>query len=65
MREQQEQRYSQGVLGVSRSDIADLAYADIAKARNDTAGRAEEGYRRLRRGSAGLRQEVSGFFTIE
>lgn len=59
MREQQEQRYSQSILGISGSNPADLAYADIAKAHNDIAGRAQEGHRRFRRGSASIRQEVS------
>jgi len=40
VREQQKQRHSQSVLGISSSNSANLAYADIAKAHNNIAGRA-------------------------
>lgn len=59
MREQQEQRYSQSVLGISGFNPADLAYADIAEAHNNIAGRAQKRHRGFWRGSASLCQEVS------
>jgi len=45
VREQQEQRYSQSVLGISGFNPADLAYADIAEAHNNIAGCAQKGHR--------------------
>lgn len=64
MREQQEQRHSQSILGVPGFNSTDLAYADIAKAHNNITGCTQKRHRGFRSRSASFRQKVSGLESL-